>query len=103
MTYGAGRETHRLSEEIDGPAVFCEWSSDTTTSATETIATDGGATVDGLPQLTCDLWTSGPAELEIVAPGFVPVKQELRPERDECGILTREVAVALERPETVDT
>lgn len=99
VTYGAGKETHSVNEAIEGPAVFCEWVSVGRTDVTA----DGGDATEFPSELHCDLWTSGPALLEFLAPGFMPVGVELRPDQGDCGIVTRQFEVALERPATVGT
>ncbi len=100
VTYGAGREEHVLTEPVAGPAVFCEWVSGGNGQAE---APTGGALVGQTApptQLHCALWTGGPAEFEMIVPGYEPITLELRPEQDACGLVTHREDLELRRPDT---
>jgi hypothetical protein len=55
--------------------------------------------------LVCQLWTSGPAEVDVTATGYAELDQVLQAELldNGCGVQTTDVRVTLERPDGAPT
>lgn len=96
VVYGAGQETHLLGSSVRGPVVFCDWVS---MSSDGVVELDAGLVSQSLrydsSELHCELWTTGPAHLQLTAPGYEPVAIDLRPEQDACGVVTHHEDIEL--------
>jgi len=94
---GSGREEYRLGETNDLEVLFCE-ATDGGGGSTDTGGASGsggfggasgagGARAGrGVPALLCQLWTQGPATLEISAEGYVDHREELELEPGKCKV-----------------
>lgn len=89
VSYGSGEEIFSLAAPSARPRVlFCV-----------VAATDEASRA---PQaLACELWTDGPATLEVTGGEAPPLERQLAAQRDECGLVTvREALVFGAAPET---
>lgn len=83
VKYGAGVERYPGNA---GKSIFChDVSSDPDAGVREGIS--------------CDLWTSGAADVSVTASGYLPVERTLVAERDECGLVLTQVSIELEQPD----
>lgn len=77
VEFGGGNETVSLASGIKGQIIFCDLVSEE--------AGDGGRAGDeAYAALQCELWTEGPATVQITATGFEPIERDLRIDEDEC-------------------
>ena len=97
VVFGGGDETWAAADPgAPGKSVFCRPGlADPGADATPPDASfpDGGA----IDAITCELWTSGAARVTVHASGYADVDRELAAESGACGLVTKDVAVVLER------
>jgi hypothetical protein len=91
VRYGGGTEPYPPLASKPPQSVFCHAGADAGADASATIP-DAGADA-----LVCDLWTNGPATVEVRAQGYPDLSQSFVPTRDECGIHLTLVDMELEK------
>jgi hypothetical protein len=103
LIYGSGREEYRLSENGTPEVLFCS-PADTEGEPLEAGAPDpaqggasgasgasstgggGASAASGVASLRCELWTQGPATLEITGRGYPDLREELKLQRETCTV-----------------
>lgn len=118
VVFGGGDETWSLADAAaPHKSVFCHLPSDAgAADAGADDANDGadaddagdaddasergadGGLAGGLTGgLVCELWTSGAARIVVRASGFATLDRGLAAQSDACGLVTSEIALALDR------
>src|SRR5690606_25252325 len=111
VTYGSGREEYVVGSPSSPEILFCDVLDEdgvpVEPGAGGASGGSGGAkgegegggfgtwSEDGIAGLRCELWTQGPATIEIVAEGYPEIVEDLRREEGSCT-LTRELVLAPE-------
>lgn len=85
VKYGAGVEEYPGDA---GKSVFCH-------------DVPGDPDAGAREAISCELWTSGAADVSVTASGCCPIEKTLRAERDDCGLELTEVPLELE-PASLD-
>lgn len=86
VEFGGGTEAVSISGGIDGQIIFCDLLPPEAGEGGRS-GDEGGASglVPGsYAALQCELWTEGPATVQITASGFEPLERDLRIDADEC-------------------
>jgi hypothetical protein len=83
VKYGAGVEQYPGNA---GKSVFCH-------------DVPGDPDAGARDAISCDLWTSGAADVTVTATGYATIERTLMAVRDDCGIQLTEVAIELEKPD----
>lgn len=79
VEFGGGNEAVSIRGGLKGQVIFCDL-----VSHEPGEGGAGGAEPFGYGALLCELWTEGPATVQIMAPGFEPFERDLRIDEDEC-------------------
>lgn len=86
VEFGGGNEELSIGGGTDGQIIFCDLLpfevGDGGRSGDEGGAS--GTDVASYGALQCELWTEGPATVQITASGFEPLERDLRIDEDEC-------------------
>jgi hypothetical protein len=77
VEFGGGNEAVSIAGGLDGQVIFCDLVSREPGEGGRAAEESGGA-------LLCELWTEGPATVQITATGFEPLERDLRVDEDEC-------------------
>jgi hypothetical protein len=88
VEYGGGKETFSFAPTEPPQVVFCTRVSGEGGAAAPSALTAGGTGAGGAAgateSLECELWTEGPATIEVKALGYEPVERELKVDLEVC-------------------
>jgi hypothetical protein len=101
IEYGSGAEEYLLGDpDFSSEVMFCEIflrDAGVPVADAATDAGDAGAGSVEIEALSCELWTGGATTVIVSASGYPQLERELTAEEDECGVMTTDVPLTLER------
>jgi len=101
VKYSGGVEQFDASHPDDTPkSVFCTLHHDGDLDASS--LQDASVGSGGISEVVCELWTDGPATVRVSASGYPDVEETFYPDSDDCGLVTTEETITLERGDGSD-
>lgn len=99
VTYGGVTEDYALASPPTQPeVVYCTrllGDAGAPDAGADAATPDGGALV--VDSLSCDLWTQAAATIQVEASGYPTITENLAPKTNDCGVMTVEYALVLDR------
>jgi hypothetical protein len=103
VTYGGSeQDTYELSSNVSSSFYICCEPTRGTSLAVPAVPCGPSTLADGGPPtaILCDLWTDGPAEVQVTSPGYAPLDVSLKSQiadDQSCGVVTVQTRLALIR------